>query len=255
MIIIKSRREIEAMRAAGRVAALVLAAVGEAVRPGVRTRELDALAAEVMAQHGAASADLGYQPDPHVPPYPASICVSVNDQVIHGVPGARRLAEGDVVGVDVTVKRQGFIGDAARTFAVGELAPEAARLLQVTEQALGAGIARCWPGNHLSDVSNAIESVARAAGYGIVRMYCGHGVGRSMHEEPEGPNYGRAGHGPLLQPGMTLAVEPMFNLGGHDVVVDRRDGWTVRTRDGSLSAHFEHTVAIGAEGPELLTLP
>ncbi len=255
MIIIKSRREIEAMRAAGRVAALVLAAVGEAIRPGVRTRELDALAAEVMAQHGAASADLGYQPDPHVPPYPASICVSVNDQVIHGVPGARRLAEGDVVGVDVTVKRQGFIGDAARTFAVGELAPEAARLLEVTEQALAAGIAQCWSGNHLSDVSHAIESVARAAGYGIVRMYCGHGVGRSMHEEPEVPNYGRAGHGPLLQPGMTIAVEPMFNLGGHDVVVDRRDGWTVRTRDGSLSAHFEHTVAIGAEGPELLTLP
>jgi methionyl aminopeptidase len=255
VIIIKSRREIEAMRAAGRVAALVLAAVGEAIRPGVRTRELDALAAEVMAQHGAASADLGYQPDPHVPPYPASICVSVNDQVIHGVPGARRLAEGDVVGVDVTVKRQGFIGDAARTFAVGELAPEAARLLEVTEQALAAGIAQCWSGNHLSDVSHAIESVARAAGYGIVRMYCGHGVGRSMHEEPEVPNYGRAGHGPLLQPGMTIAVEPMFNLGGHDVVVDRRDGWTVRTRDGSLSAHFEHTVAIGAEGPELLTLP
>jgi methionyl aminopeptidase len=255
VIIIKSRREIEAMREAGRVAALVLRTVAEAIRPGIRTRELDALAAAVMAEHGASSADLGYQPDPRVPPYPASICVSVNDEVIHGVPGAHRLAEGDVVGVDVTVKRQGFIGDAARTFAVGDLQPEAAKLLEVTERALAAGIAECWPGHHLSDVSHAIEQVARENGYGIVRMYCGHGVGRSMHEEPEVPNYGRPGRGPLLQAGMTIAVEPMFNIGGHDVVVDRRDGWTVRTRDGSLSAHFEDTVAIGADGPELLTLP
>jgi methionyl aminopeptidase len=255
VIIIKSPREIEAMRQAGRVAALVLQAVGQAIRPGVRTRELDTLAAEVMAAHGAASADLGYRPDPHVPPYPASICVSVNDGVIHGVPGAQRLAEGDVVGVDVTVKRQGFIGDAARTFAVGQPSPAAARLLEVTERALAAGIAQCWPGRHLSDVSHAIETIARENGYGIVRVYCGHGVGRSMHEEPEVPNYGRAGRGPLLQVGMTLAIEPMFNAGGSDVVVDRRDGWTVRTRDGSLSAHFEHTVAITADGPQLLTLP
>ncbi len=255
MIIIKSRREIEAMREAGRVAARVLQAVGQAIAPGVRTRELDALAAAVMAEHAAASADFGYQPDPRVPPYPASICVSVNEEVIHGVPGARRLAEGDVVGVDVTVKRQGFIGDAARTFPVGTLRPEAAKLLEVTEQALAVGIAECWPGRHLSDVSHAIEMVARRNGYGIVRMYCGHGVGRSMHEEPEVPNYGAAGRGPLLQVGMTIAVEPMFNIGGSDVVVDRRDGWTVRTRDGSLSAHFEHTVSVGADGPELLTLP
>jgi methionyl aminopeptidase len=255
MIIIKSRREIAAMREAGRVAALVLQEVGKAIRPGVRTRDLDALAAQVMALHGATSADLGYQPDPHVPPYPASICVSVNDEVIHGVPGGRRLAEGDIVGVDVTVRLNGFIGDAARTFAVGRVSPEAARLLEVTEQALAAGIAQCRPGRHLSDVSHAIEEVARRSGYGIVRMFCGHGVGRSMHEEPEVPNYGRAGRGPVLQAGMTLAVEPMFNAGGADVVIDRRDGWTVRTRDGSLSAHYEHTVAIGEDGPELLTLP
>jgi len=255
MIIIKSRREIEAMREAGRVAALVVEEIGRAIRPGVRTRELDALAVAVMARHGASSADLGYQPDPGVPPYPGSICVSVNDEVIHGVPGARRLAEGDIVGIDVTVRRQGFIGDHARTFAVGTPSPEAARLLEVTARALAVGIAQCWPGRHLSDVSHAIETVARENGYSIVRMYCGHGVGRSIHEEPEVPNYGRAGRGPLLQAGMTLAVEPMFNAGGHDVVVDRRDGWTVRTRDGSLSAHFEHTVAITNDGPQVLTLP
>lgn len=255
MIIIKSRREIEAMREAGRVAAGVLQSVGEALAPGVRTRELDALAAEVMAKNGSSSADKGYQMSPSTPPYPASICVSVNEEVIHGVPGSRRLAEGDIVGVDVTVRRQGFIGDAARTFTVGEPSPEAKRLLEVTERALDIGIAQCWTGRHLSDVSHAIEAVAQEAGYGIVRMYCGHGVGRSIHEEPEVPNYGRAGRGPLLQSGMTLAVEPMFNVGTGDVVVDRRDGWTVRTRDGSLSAHFEHTVAITDEGPQRLTLP
>jgi methionyl aminopeptidase len=255
MIIIKSRREIEAMREAGRVAALVLEAVGQALRPGMRTRELDALAAEVMREHGASSADYGYQPDPRVPPYPASICVSVNEEVIHGVPGSRRLAEGDLVGVDVTVRRKGYIGDAARTFPVGEVGPEARQLLEVTEHALQVGIAECWPGHHLSDVSAAIEAVARRARYGIVRTYCGHGVGRSMHEEPEVPNFGRPGHGPVLEVGMTFAVEPMFNLGTSDVVVDRRDGWTVRTKDGSLSAHFEHTVAIGEDGPQLLTLP
>lgn len=253
MIVVKSKRELAAMREAGRVAAKVLDEVGRAVRPGMRTRELDALAAAIMARHGAKSADLGYQPDPRVPPYPASTCISVNDEVIHGVPGHRRLAAGDLVSIDVTVVKDGFIGDAARTVCVGEPSPEAGRLLAATQAALAAGIAACRAGGRVSDISHVIQVTAEAAGYSLVRSFCGHGVGRSMHEEPEVPNFGPAGRGARLQVGMTLAIEPMVNAGGPDVIVDDRDGWTVRTRDGSLSAHFEHTVAVGADGPELLT--
>jgi methionyl aminopeptidase len=255
VIVIKSAREIEAMREAGRVVAHVLAEIGRAVQPGVRTRELDALAAQVMARHGAVSADLGYQPHPDVPPYPATICVSVNDEIIHGVPGPRRLVEGDIVSVDVSVIKDGFVGDGAWTFPCGRISEEARRLLEVTEAALAAGLAQCHVGRHVSDISQAVQTVVERAGYSVVRDYCGHGVGRSMHEEPEVPNYGRPGRGPRLQAGMTLAVEPMVNAGGPETVVDRRDGWTVRTRDGSLSAHCEHSVAIRPEGPLVLTLP
>lgn len=248
MIVLKSSREIAAMREAGRVVARVLAVVGSAVRAGVATAELDDLAEREIRKAGAVPAFKGYRG------FPGSLCISVNDEVVHGIPGRRRLAAGDIVSVDVGAILNGYVGDGAHTFKVGSVAPEAERLMEKTQEALAAGIAAARPGNRLSDISHAVQVVVEGAGYSAVRSYCGHGIGREMHEDPQVPNFGPPGRGPRLEPGMVLAIEPMVNTGGYEVAVDGNN-WTVRTQDGGLSAHFEHTVAITARGPEILTLP
>jgi len=246
VIVTKSAAELEIMREAGRVTAAALRAVGEAVRPGVTTGELDALAEDVIRSAGAAPAFKGYHG------FPASLCTSVNAEVVHGIPGKRRLHAGDILSVDCGAIVDGYYGDAARTFPVGEPTDEALRLMKVTSESLEAGIACCVPGQRLYDVSAAVQGVVEAAGFSVVREYVGHGIGRSMHEDPQVPNYGRAGTGPVLQVGVVLAIEPMVNAGGADVR-SLDDGWTVVTVDGSLSAHFEHTVAVTHEGPLVLT--
>ena len=246
MIVTKSAAELEIMREAGRVTAAALRAVREAVRPGVTTGELDALAEDVIRSAGAAPAFKGYHG------FPASLCTSVNAEVVHGIPGKRRLHAGDILSVDCGAIVDGYYGDAARTFPVGEPTDEALRLMKVTSESLEAGIACCVPGRRLYDVSAAVQGIVEAAGFSVVREYVGHGIGRSMHEDPQVPNYGRAGTGPVLQTGVVLAIEPMVNAGGADVR-SLDDGWTVVTVDGSLSAHFEHTVAVTDGGPFVLT--
>jgi methionyl aminopeptidase len=247
MIVRKSPAELETMREAGRVTARALAAVGAAVKVGVTTGELDDLAAAAIRDAGALPAFKGYHG------FPATICASPNSVVVHGIPGRGRLVEGDIISVDVGAIVDGYYGDAAFTWPVGDVALEVARLLEVTRRSLEAGIARCVPGMRLYDISAAVQRVAEGAGFSVVREYVGHGIGRAMHEEPQVPNYGMAGRGPTLQPGMVLAIEPMVNLGGPGVV-QAQDGWTVSTADGSPSAHFEHTVAITEDGPVLLTV-
>jgi methionyl aminopeptidase len=246
MIIRKSPDEIEKMAAAGRVVVDTLALIGEHIRPGVTTAELDAAAAKYIASQGGTSPFLGYKG------YPASICTSPNDMVVHGIPGPVRLVEGDILSADVGVILDGFVADSAYTFAVGEISADAQRLLDGCQAALEAGIEQCRPGNRLSDISHAIQTATEQAGYSVVRSLVGHGVGRSMHEDPQIPNYGDPGRGPELATGMTFAVEPMITAGGQYVVV-HDDGWSISTADGSLSAHFEHTVAITDEGPLILT--
>lgn len=247
MIVRKSQAELETMREAGRVTARALHAVGAAVRPGVTTAELDAIAAEVIASAGAEPAFKGYHG------FPATICASRNSVVVHGIPGKERLAEGDIISVDVGAIVDGYYGDSAYTWPVGQVSPAVTELLNATKRGLEAGIARCVRGMRLYDISAAVQQVAESAGFSIVREYVGHGIGRTMHEEPQVPNYGTAGRGPTLQTGMVLAIEPMVNAGGPGVV-QRDDGWTVVTADGSPSAHFEHTVAITEEGPLVLTV-
>ncbi len=247
MIQYKSSREIEKIRKAGRVVAEVLDLISENVRPGVTTRKLDLLAADFLKKRKARPAFLGYQG------FPANICVSVNDEVVHGIPGNRELEEGEIVSVDVGAIVDGFFGDSARTFAVGEIDEEARRLLSVTEQALRRGIEICRSGNRLGDLSSAIQSYVEAEGFSVVRDLVGHGIGRKMHEEPQVPNFGQAGEGLELKEGLVIAIEPMINAGDYSVRV-LPDGWTIVTSDGSLSAHFEHTVAVTANGPEILTL-
>lgn len=246
-MLLKSPAEIEVMREAGRITASALRVVGEAVVPGVTTAQLDEIAAEHIRKEGGKPAFLGYRG------FPATLCVSVNDEVVHGIPGKRRLREGDIVSVDCGVIVDGYYGDAAMTFPVGQVSDEARRLMDVTRDALDAAIARCRPGMRLGDVGNAVQTVVERAGFSVVREYVGHGIGRSMHEEPQVPNFGRAGTGVTLKPGTVLAIEPMVNAGGY-AVRSLDDGWTVVTADGSLSAHFEHTVAITEDGPSILTL-
>jgi methionyl aminopeptidase len=246
VIIRKSPEEIEKMAAAGRVVADTIALLGENIRPGVTTGELDRIAAEYIASQGGTSPFYGYRG------YPASICTSPNGMVVHGIPGEMKLDEGDVLSADVGVILDGFVADSAYTFAVGEIAEEAERLLDGCRAALEAGIAQCVPGNRLSDISHAIQTATEEAGYSVVRTLVGHGIGRSMHEDPQIPNYGPPGRGPELQPGMTFAVEPMITAGGPEVYV-HDDEWSISTVDGSLSAHFEHTVAVTDEGPKVLT--
>jgi len=247
VIIRKSTAEIEKMANAGRVVADTIAMLHDHIRPGVSTGELDELADEYIRSQGGVSSFLGYRG------YPASICTSPNDMVVHGIPDGRTVSEGDILSVDVGVVLDGFVADSAFTFPVGEISADAERLLEGCQAALAAGIAQCRPGNHLSDVSHAIQVSTEDAGFSVVRSLVGHGIGRAMHEDPQIPNYGPPGRGPELQPGMTFAIEPMINAGGPDVYL-HDDEWSISTMDGSLSAHFEHTVAITDDGPKILTV-
>ncbi|PKQ36674.1 MAG: type I methionyl aminopeptidase [Actinobacteria bacterium HGW-Actinobacteria-1] len=247
MIVLKSPVEIEMMREAGRVTAVALRLVGEAVRPGITTGELDAIAEEYIRSQGAKPAFLGYHG------FPATLCTSVNEQVVHGIPGKRILNEGDILSVDCGAVVDGFFGDSAMTFPVGMVSAEARALMDATQTSLEAGIAKMRPNMRLYDIGAAVQQVAEAAGFSVVREYVGHGIGRAMHEDPQVPNFGQAGRGAQLKPGMVFAVEPMVNAGGFEVR-SLDDGWTVVTADGSLSAHFEHTIAVTEDGPVILTV-
>lgn len=246
MIILKSEREISYMRDAGRIVAKTLAEVEKAAKPDVTTRELDEIAEKYIKGCGATPAFKGYHG------FPGNICSSVNEEVVHGIPGLRKLKNGDTVSVDIGAVINGYNGDAAITIPIGQIDAEVQRLLDVTEESLYKGIEQAIVNNRLSDISHAVQKHAESFGYGVVRDYVGHGIGRNMHEDPQVPNYGPSGRGPRLKSGMTLAIEPMINMGTHDVkTLD--DGWTVITSDGKRSAHFEHTIAIGPDGPEILT--
>ena len=247
MVYLRDRREIEAIRVAAQLVARTLDMLGREIRPGVTTAALDRLAETFIRDHGGRPAFKGYRG------FPASICPSVNDEVVHAIPGPRCLEAGDMIGVDVGVEMNGYYGDSARTFAVGEVGPEVKRLMQVTREALLEGIARARGGNRVGDISHAIQTHVEHHGFSIVRALVGHGIGREMHEEPQVPNFGLPERGPRLMIGQVLAIEPMVNAGGPDVVT-QPDGWTVVTKDGSLSAHFEHTVAVGPNGPEILSV-
>jgi methionyl aminopeptidase len=249
MIILKTERDLEAMRPACEVAGTVLEEVAAFIQPGVTTREVDDFAGERMKEHGAKSAFLGYRK------FPRQICISVNEQVVHGLGGPRRLEFGDIVSLDIGVTHHGYIGDTAKTVAVGGCDVKAQRLMDVTEQSLYEGIAQAVPGKRVVDISRAVQKYVESNGFSIVREFVGHGVGRTVHEEPQVPNFvDNERNSPKLRPGMTLAIEPMVNAGTAQVVV-LKDGWTVVTKDGQLSAHFEHTVLITAEEPEILTWP
>jgi methionyl aminopeptidase len=246
VIIRKSTEEIEAMARSGHVVVDALAAIGEAIAPGVTTAELDDVAEETIRSEGGVPTFKGYRG------FPASICASPNAMVVHGIPGPYRLEEGDVLSIDVGVTLDGFVADSAFTFPVGEIDAEAQRLLDVCQAALAAGIAAARPGSHVGDISAAVQRATESAGFSVVRSLVGHGVGRSMHEEPQVPNYGEPGRGPTLSTGMTLAIEPMITAGSADVFV-ADDKWSISTQDGSLAAHFEHTVAVTEQGPRILT--
>ncbi|MGI6091773.1 MAG: type I methionyl aminopeptidase [Veillonellaceae bacterium] len=246
MIILKSDREISYMRDAGKIVAETLAELKKAVKPEVTTLELDRIAEEYITKRGAVPTFKGYNG------FPGSICASVNEEVVHGIPGLRKLKNGDNVSIDVGALINGYNGDAAITVGVGQIDDEVQKLLDVTEQSLYQGIEKAIAGNRLYDISHAIQTYSEKFGFGVVRDYVGHGIGRSMHEDPQVPNYGNPGRGPRLKSGMTLAIEPMINLGTHEVKT-LSDNWTVVTLDGKRSAHFEHTIAITGDKPEILT--
>jgi len=248
MVYLRDTSEIEAIRESAQLVAKTLEMMRQQVRPGVTTGHLDRLAEAFIRDHGARPAFKGYRG------FPASICPAVNDEVVHGIPGNRELAEGDIVGLDVGVEKNGFFGDAAITVPVGTVSGQALELLRVTREALDKGIEQARAGNRVGDISHAIQSHAERFGYSVVRALVGHGIGRAMHEDPQVPNYGPPARGHRLMAGQVLAIEPMVNVGGFEVVT-RPDGWTVVTKDGSLSAHFEHTVAVGEHGPEILSGP
>ncbi len=253
MIVLKSRDEIGRMRAASAVVAEVLATLREHAKAGVTTGELDEIAEDLTRKRGAKPAFKGYVVQGRT--FPATVCISINDEVVHGVPSKRRtLRDGDIVGLDFGVSIEGYFGDAAVTVAVGSVTEPARRLMDTTKAALEAGIQAIAPGKYVSDISAAIQDVAEGAGYSLVREFVGHGIGRKLHEDPQVPNYRTGTRGVRLQEGLVLAIEPMVNEGGADVYV-REDGWTAVTRDGRLSAHFEHSVAVTADGPYILTLP
>lgn len=250
-ITIKSHRELAHMREAGRVVALTKAKLVEAVRPGMTTGELDRLAEREIRQLGATPSFKGYKAGGPTP-FPATICVSLNEEIVHGIPGERVLREGDIVSVDIGAIVGGFHGDSAFTVGVGDISGEAQRLVDATRESLRLGIAQANAGARIGDISAAVQEYAESLGYGVVRQYVGHGIGRALHEDPQVPNYGTAGRGPALCAGMTLAIEPMLNAGGWEAV-QLDDGWTVVTADGELSAHFEDTIAITENGAEVLT--
>ena len=248
MITLKSEREIELMRRAGKITAAARALAGEMVKPGVTTQEIDKAVCRFIRSQGAEPSFLNYNG------YPASVCVSVNDEVIHGMPGKRVLKEGDIVSVDVGAYIGGYHGDCAATYACGTISTEAQKLIDVTRQSFYEGMKYAREGYRLSDVSHAIQEYVEANGFSVVREYVGHGIGRNMHESPEVPNFGLPGHGPRLLRGMTLAVEPMVNAGSA-AIRQMPDGWTVKTRDGKYAAHYENTILITSAEPELLTVP
>ena len=246
MINLKTKHEIELMARAGRLLASVLPPLEEACRPGVRTDELDKIADKLIRAGGATPGFLGYNG------FPRSICVSINDEAVHGIPGSRKIATGDLVSLDLGLVLEGFWADVGITVGVGEITPEAKRLLIVTEEALNLGIAQAQPGGWMGDISSAIQKYVEDNGFSVIRQFVGHGIGRQMHEEPQVPNFGRPGTPPRLKAGMTLAIEPMVNAGSYEVYM-KPDGWTICTADGALSAYFEHTVAITESGPLVLT--
>jgi methionyl aminopeptidase len=252
---IKTPDEIQAMRASGRVVARILATVRGQAKAGIRLTELDEAARAVLAAAGATSPFLGYRPSFAPVAYPAAICTSVNDAALHGIPGRYRLADGDLLSVDCGAVLDGWTADAAISFTIGPAQPADARLIATTEAALRAGIAAAVPGARIGDISAAIGAAGRAGGYGICTDFGGHGVGRAMHEDPHIPNEGRAGRGRKLTPGLVIAIEPWFLAGGRDSCYIDGDGWTIRSGDGSRAAHAEHTVAITADGPRVLTVP
>ncbi|NCO65249.1 MAG: type I methionyl aminopeptidase [Candidatus Aquicultor secundus] len=247
MIIRKSKSEIAAMRHAGRIVAQTLKLIENEIRPGITTAELDAIAEKFIRKSGARPAFKGYRG------YPATICASPNEVVVHGIPGSRELVEGDIISIDVGAELDGFYGDAAATFPVGKISEEAQRLIDVTKVSLLKGIEQCVEDNYLYDISYAVQSTVEAAGYSVVKEFVGHGIGRAMHEDPQIPNFGLPRRGPKIKLGMVFAIEPMVNIGGFKVDI-LADNWTVVTEDRSLSAHFEHTVAVTKQGPDVLTV-
>lgn len=248
MIVLKTSKELSALRRAGQITAQALQVGGKAVVPGATTGEIDRIIKEFIVSKGAKPSFLGYDG------FPGSACISVNDQIIHGIPGKRKIEEGDIVSIDVGAFFDGYHGDSAATFAAGNAGENAKALMEATEKSLRAGIAAAQAGARIGDIGHAVQSLVEPLGYGVVREFVGHGVGKDLHEAPEVPNYGRAGHGPRLMPGMVIAIEPMINEKSPAIkVLD--DGWTVVTADRGLSAHFEHTIAITETGPVILTLP
>lgn len=247
MITIKSAREIEIMRRSGKITSAVLATLLRSAKAGMTLREIDRMAEKGIRDRGGIPTFKGYHG------FPASICASVNEVVVHGIPGDRVLKDGDILSIDIGTTFEGYVSDSAATVAIGNVSEEAKRLMQVTQEALMVGIAAMQKGNHLSDIGHAVQKHAESAGYGVVRALVGHGVGKAMHEEPQVPNYGQPGKGIALRPGLVLAIEPMITEGVYEVET-LKDGWTVVTADGKLAAHFEHTIALTEEGPRILTL-
>jgi methionyl aminopeptidase len=248
LIVRKSQAELETMREGGRITAACLRVLAENVRPGATTKELDSLAEEFILSRGGTAEFKGYQG------FPASICASPNAMIVHGIPGSYRLKEGDIISLDVGVRYDGFVTDSATTVAVGEVPLETHRLLETTRRCLEAATEQARPGKYLGDIGHAMQALAEARGYGVVRDLVSHGVGRKMHEDPQIPNYGQPGTGVRLLPGMTFAIEPMITLGSYDIRISEWDGWSIYTADGSLSAHFEHTIAVTEDGPWVLTM-
>jgi methionyl aminopeptidase len=247
VITIKSKREFAKMAIAGAAVAAIHEAVRASAAPGVSLLDLEDISARILEERGCTSSFLGYHGT-----YPATLCLSPNDVIVHGIPTSRRLEEGDILSVDAGAIFEGFHGDAAFTMAIGTVSPDAQRLIEVTEEALWAGIRQIRKGGHLGDIGAAVSAIGEAGGYGVVEEYVGHGIGRQMHEEPQVPNYGNHGQGLRLRTGMALCIEPMFNIGSRHTSIDD-DGWTVRTADGSLSAHWEHTVCLTPDGPQVFT--
>ncbi|MCD6379696.1 type I methionyl aminopeptidase [bacterium] len=246
MIKIKTDAEIELMRQSASILRETLLIVGELIKPGITTAKLDKVAEEFIRSKGGEPAFKGYQG------FPATICASVNEEVVHGIPGTRELVDGDLIGVDCGVIKNGFYSDSTRSFAVGKISPDAERLMKVTKEALDIGLDKVRAGNRVSDISHAIQEYAEGKGYGVVRQLTGHGVGKELHEDPQIPNFGPPGTGPVIKVGMVFAIEPMLNEGVEDIRT-LADGWTIITRDGKLSCHFEDTVAVTENGPEILT--